>query len=157
MGADYTVNHHEDLKPQLEKIGLADGVDVVFNCSEADGNWDVIPPILKQLGRVLLITGMHKPINPTALMFKRCSLHWELMFSRTIFDNEPEKQGEILQRFASWVDAGVIDPRVRDDHRFESIADLPKAFDIQKSGKAIGKIVLAVDKANWDQLLSSKQ
>ncbi len=34
FGADHVINHKNDLKEELKKVGL-DGVDYVFNCADA--------------------------------------------------------------------------------------------------------------------------
>ena len=66
---------------------------------------------------------------------------WEMMFARGIFEVELEKQGAILNHFASLYDSGVL------QHRAVNVfdwADLPKAQTLQDSGTALGKIVLEV-------------
>ena len=49
-GADVIINHYKPLYPQLKEKGFAKGVDVVFNCAEADKNWDEMAAVLKPLG-----------------------------------------------------------------------------------------------------------
>lgn len=65
----------------------------------------------------------------------------EIMFARALYDVEPEKQGAILNHFASLYDSGIL------EHRAVNVfdwADLPKAQALQDSGTALGKIVLEV-------------
>lgn len=51
-----------------------------------------------------------------------------------------EVQHQILNRLSELIDEKVIDTRAL--AKFASLADLPKAHELQQSGKAIGKIVL---------------
>ena len=64
-----------------------------------------------------------------------------MMFTRGLYAVEPEKQGAILNRVASLVDAKVL--RSTANHRF-AWDKLVDALELQESGKAIGKIVLTV-------------
>lgn len=77
----------------------------------------------------------------TRLQGKRGSLVFEMMFTRGLYGVEQEKQGAILKRVASLVDAKVL--RTTANHRF-AWDKLLDALELQDSGKAIGKIVLTV-------------
>jgi NADPH:quinone reductase-like Zn-dependent oxidoreductase len=63
------------------------------------------------------------------------------MFTRGLFNVEPEKQGAILKRVAELIEAKVL--RTTANIRYPW-GKLPQALTFQYSGQAIGKIVLTV-------------
>jgi NADPH:quinone reductase-like Zn-dependent oxidoreductase len=71
------------------------------------------------------------------------SLHWELMFTRSLFQTEDmQKQHELLNEVAQLVDAGLV--RTTLTERFGKIdaANLIRAHALIESNKAKGKVVL---------------
>jgi NADPH:quinone reductase-like Zn-dependent oxidoreductase len=65
-----------------------------------------------------------------------------MMFTRGMFNAEPEKQGSILKRVAELIDAKVLQMTANIRYPWDK---LPQALALQESGKAIGKIVLTVE------------
>jgi NADPH:quinone reductase len=78
--------------------------------------------------------------------FKRKSLsvHWELMFTRSLYDTRDiGAQRRLLNEVADLVDAGVLRTTLTDELGSINAANLRKAHADVESGKAIGKLVLA--------------
>lgn len=103
-------------------------------------------PLLKQRGRVIIITGIKDNVDLMPIMSKRGSVHFEIMFGRLLHDDAPEEQGRVLANVATLLDDGILKPRILDENR-HSIAQLQEALEKQASGGTVGKIVL--DCANW--------
>lgn len=140
MGADEIISHAKDYQEEFKRIGVA-GADYVMDCVDIDSNFADVEKIIRPLGAICAITYGGKPIDTSVLFARRIKLVHEMMFARSLFDVEPEKQGEILNRFAELIDAGII------QHRAEQVFEwskLPEAQKLQDSGRAIGKIVLEV-------------
>lgn len=144
-GADHVINHRERLRPQLEALGLS-GVDYVFNTYDTTIYFDQYCDIVNANGSIVTIVETNGvPLDIGKLMAKRISFHWELMYTRTLF-GEPEDrifQGKILEKLACLADYGVFPSTLSKEMKM-SVAELDKAYEFQRSGKAIGKTVL-----NW--------
>lgn len=81
-----------------------------------------------------------------ALPFKRksVSLHWEMMFTRSLF-HTPDlvAQHRLLTEVAALVDDGLIRTTLSEMLGKIDAATLKKAHALIESGKAKGKLVLA--------------
>ena len=72
------------------------------------------------------------------------SLHWELMFTRSLFQTaDMIKQHELLEELAQLVDAGVIKTTLAERFGTINAENLKRAHALLESNTAKGKIVLA--------------
>lgn len=140
LGADTVINHREILKPQLEANGI-DFVDFVYNAFDTSVYFTQYADIVRPMGKIVSIVETEKDIPLTALMVKRISFAWELMFTRSLYGVDLDYQGYALNQGAKLLDSGSIKlPGVQ--VLPWTIASLKQAHEEQASGKAIGKIVL---------------
>eukprot|EP01089_Gocevia_fonbrunei_P017712 TRINITY_DN5820_c0_g1_i6.p1 TRINITY_DN5820_c0_g1~~TRINITY_DN5820_c0_g1_i6.p1 ORF type:complete len:344 (-),score=90.53 TRINITY_DN5820_c0_g1_i6:89-1120(-) len=140
MGADFVINHRNDYKEELEKIGFS-GVDYIMNNFSLKHNHSQLFNVINFFGKICIIYTEEFSIDMGILMLKRVSLHFELMFTRSISGIEIEKQHQILTQIAKYVDDGLILSRA--EKVFEW-SQFPAAHDWQEAGSAIGKAVLEV-------------
>jgi zinc-binding alcohol dehydrogenase family protein len=141
LGAHHVIDHSKPLADELKRIGI-DQVDYVASLNQTDHHYAQIVEAIKPQGRVALID------DPDLFDFrelkKKCvSLHWEFMFTRSMFDTEDQiRQHELLERVASMIDAGTL--RTTLSERFGPInaANLKRAHALLESNRARGKIVL---------------
>eukprot|EP01130_Rhizamoeba_saxonica_P004956 TRINITY_DN199_c0_g1_i2.p1 TRINITY_DN199_c0_g1~~TRINITY_DN199_c0_g1_i2.p1 ORF type:complete len:336 (+),score=92.66 TRINITY_DN199_c0_g1_i2:78-1085(+) len=145
LGADHVINHRNDLREELAAIGI-ESVDAVFCAVDLDIHFDAIVDILTPSGRVVGITiGDASKIDVSKLFFpKRLTLSFELMFSRPLFDDHPEKQGAVLDRIAQLYEDGEIKSIVYRSWGELNAANLAEAHELQSSGKSRGKLVLEI-------------
>jgi len=140
LGASVVINHREPLKPQLEQEGI-DGVDFVYNAFDTSVYFDQYAEIVKPLGKIVSIVETEKTINLTALMVKRISFAWELMFTRPLYGVDLEYQGYVLNQGAKLLDCGALqmpDVKVMP----WSLKNLKTAHVEQNAGNVVGKLVL---------------
>ncbi|MEO1394689.1 MAG: zinc-binding alcohol dehydrogenase family protein [Cyanobacteria bacterium J06634_5] len=106
-GAHHVINHRQPLVPQMEALGLK-APGFVFSTTHTDSHFADIVELIAPQGRFGLIDDP-KALNVMPLKTKAVSLHWELMFTRSLF-NTPDiaKQGELLNEVAALVEAGRI-------------------------------------------------
>ena len=82
-------------------------------------------------------------LDAMPLKRKAISLHWELMFTRSLFETtDMVRQQEILNRVSTLIDQGVL--RTTTGEHFGAITaeNLRRAHALLESGRARGKIVL---------------
>ncbi len=141
MGAHDVIDHSQPLRRQVEELGLP-YVDKVVSLTQTDRHFESLVDITAPQGQIALIDDP-KSLDATLLKRKSISLHWELMFTRTLFGTaDLAEQGLLLDEVAQRVDSGEL--RTTVDKAFGSInaKNLKQAHAWIESGKARGKCVL---------------
>jgi NADPH:quinone reductase len=141
LGAHHVVDHAKPLAPQVEALGLG-APAFVFSTTETSLHLADIADLIAPQGRFGLIDD---PAVLDAMPFKRksVSLHWELMFTRSLYQTpDMDAQGKLLDDVSALVDAGRIRTTVTEVLQPINAANLKAAHAILESGKARGKIVL---------------
>lgn len=141
LGAHHVIDHSQPLKPQLEKLGIPE-VGIVISLTHTDQHYAQIIDVLAPQGQLALIDD---PASLDAVPLKRksISLHWELMFTRSMFQTpDMIRQHELLQRVSQLLDQGVLRTTTGEHYGRIDAANLRRAHALLESGKAKGKIVL---------------
>ncbi|HWJ95111.1 MAG TPA: zinc-binding alcohol dehydrogenase family protein [Telluria sp.] len=141
LGAHHVIDHSQPMKPQLEALGLPE-VDIVVSLTNTDSHYPAVIDLIKPQGQFALIDD---PALLDAMPLKRkaISLHWELMFTRPMFETpDMVRQHELLERVAQLVDTGVLTTTASEHVGAITAANLRRAHALVESGKAHGKIVL---------------
>lgn len=141
LGAHHVIDHSRPLAEELRRIGHPT-VDCIVSLTQTDAHLAQIAEAIAPQGKFGLIDD---PVALDVLPFKRksVSIHWELMFTRSLFGTEDMiGQHQLLTEVAALVDAGLI--RSTLDQRLGTInaANLRRAHALIESGKARGKLVL---------------
>jgi zinc-binding alcohol dehydrogenase family protein len=142
LGAHHVIDHTRPMPAQLAGLGIAHA-DIVISLTHTDQHYADIIEILAPQGQFALIDD---PATLDALPLKRksISLHWELMFTRSMYETaDMVRQREILDRVAALVDSGVLKTTVGERIGKIDAANLRRAHAIIESNKARGKLVLA--------------
>ena len=138
MGAHEIADHH-DLVPSVGKVA-PDGVQYVFS-PVSEGNVDAYVELLTPRGEVVAIDEP-EGLELLGLKDKSLSWHWELMFTRPLFEPESTAQRDLLDEVARMVDAGEL--RSTETARLPGLtADtVREAHRRIESGSTVGKIVI---------------
>ncbi len=141
IGAHHVIHHHQPMQAQLAAIGISE-VDYVISLNKTDEHFDQIVEVIKPQGKFALIDDPEL-IDVRKLKRKSVSLHWELMFTRALF-NTPDmiKQHEMLNQVAQYVDQGMIKTTVNHHLGVINAHHLKQAHAMLESHQVIGKIVL---------------
>lgn len=141
MGAHHIIDHTLPLAEQVAKLRLG-APAFIFSTTQTDRHLDAIAELIAPQGRFGLID------DPAILdinRFKRksVSVHWELMFTRSIF-NTPDlaEQGKLLNEVSRLIDEGVLQTTMTERYSPLDAANLKQVHTLIESGKARGKIVL---------------
>jgi NADPH:quinone reductase-like Zn-dependent oxidoreductase len=125
----------------LQAIGFAN-VTMVASLTHTDTHFDAIVASLAPQGKLALIDDFIS-IDVMKLKNKSISLHWELMFTRSLH-NTPDmaEQGRLLTRVAELVDRGVLRTTLGEHFGKINAENLRRAHAVIESNTARGKIVL---------------
>ena len=141
LGAHAVIDHSQALPAQLAALDLPP-VSLVASLTKTDAHFEEIVELLQPQGRLALIDDPG-PLNVTLLKRKSLSLHWELMFTRSLFQTDDMvAQHALLDDVAQLVDNGVIRTTLADHFGTINAANLRRAHALIESGRARGKIVL---------------
>jgi len=142
LGADYVIDHRKPLSSELKRLGI-DNVTHVASLNATDQHFDEIVESLAPQGKLGLIDDPQLPIDIKLMKAKSISLHWEFMYTRSMFNTlDIEKQRELLNAVAELIDSGCIKTTLGEHYGLINADNLKRAHANLESGKAIGKIVL---------------
>ena len=141
MGAHHIIDHKKPLAPQVAALGLG-APAFVFATVPAGGVFADLAELIAPQGRIALINGESADVSP--FMRKSVAICYELMFTRPLFQTaDIEAQHRLLNEVAELVDSGRVRSTMRENYGRIDAANLMRAMAFLKSGRAIGKIVLA--------------
>lgn len=142
LGADYVIDHRLPLSQELKRIGI-DNVSHVISLNATDQHFDEIIESLEPQGKIALIDDPQTPLDIMKLKVKAISLHWEFMYTRSMFNtHDIEKQHELLNSVADLIDAGKIKNTLGENYGRINAENLKRAHATLENGQTIGKIVL---------------
>jgi zinc-binding alcohol dehydrogenase family protein len=141
LGAHHVIDHSQPLVEQLEQIGVGQ-VSHVASLTHTDTYFTQLIEALKPQGQLALIDDP-KALDVVPMKRKALSLHWELMFTRSLYETpDMIAQHELLNRVAALIDQGVLKTTLGEHFGPINAANLRRAHAVIESGKAKGKIVL---------------
>jgi NADPH:quinone reductase len=141
LGAHHVIDHTKPMAPQIAALEIG-APAFVFSTNESHTHRDQAIELLAPQGRFGLIDD---PASFDVMPFKRksISVHWELMFTRSIFETaDIAQQGKLLNEVARLIDNGEIKTTVTEVLRPINAENIKKAHAVLESGKAKGKIVI---------------
>lgn len=141
LGAHHIINHHEPLSAGLKAIGVPE-VNYVISLNNTEDHYEEIVTCLKPQGHFGLIDDPAQ-LDAMKLKVKSIALHWELMFTRSMFQTpDMIEQHKLLNEVSRLIDEGRIKTTLA--HQLGTIraANLIKAHAMLESRQAHGKIVL---------------
>jgi NADPH2:quinone reductase len=141
LGAHHVVDHRKPLAAEVESLGIG-APAFVFSTTNTDTHMAEISKLIAPQGRFALIDDP-KTLDVSALKPKSVSLHWEFMFTRSMFGTpDIAEQGKLLDEVARLVDSGVLRTTFGQSFGAINAANLKRAHALIESGRAKGKIVL---------------
>ena len=142
LGAHHVIDHRRPLAEALRDAGIA-SVTHAASLTHTDHHYPQIVEALAPQGRLGLIDDPAHPLDVLALKRKSLSLHWELMFTRSLYQTDDmAEQGRLLDELADMVDAGRLRSTLGEHFGVINAANLRRAHALLESGRARGKIVL---------------
>ncbi|WP_333603664.1 zinc-binding alcohol dehydrogenase family protein [Lactobacillus acetotolerans] len=142
-GADYIVNHRQDLVKQVRALGFK-YVDYILNLQNLDAHWDEIAQLIKPEGFVAATTENHHLIDLQKLTKKKATFAWEWMYTKSYYHtSDMISQSHILNRLAKLYDDKKL--KLIDTKHYSPInaKNLRKAHVDVETGHMTGKVTLS--------------
>ena len=141
LGAHGVIDHSQPLAAELQAGGFGQ-VDWVAALTQTQHHYAQIIESLKPQGALAVIDDAPS-LDAMPLKQKSLALHWELMFTRSMFETpDMAAQGRLLAEVAGLVDAGRLRTTLNANFGRINAANLRRAHALIESGKAQGKVVL---------------
>jgi zinc-binding alcohol dehydrogenase family protein len=140
-GAHHTVDHSKKLSEELRKLGIQH-VEFIIGLTHTDQHFDEIVELIAPQGAFALIDDPDL-IDVRKLKLKSASLHWESMFTRSVYQTpDMFEQHRILEQISTLVDEGLIRTTLGTVAGRITAENLRAAHTAIESHKSIGKLVL---------------
>lgn len=141
LGAHLVIDHRQPLHEELKRAGLPT-VKYIASLTATDQHFSAMAEAVAPQGHIGLIDD---PVAIDVRMLKRksVSLHWEFMFTRSLFATaDMLVQHHVLTDIAGLVDDGTIRTTVNQHFGVINAENLKRAHALLESGRSRGKIVL---------------
>jgi len=140
-GAHYVIDHSKPLSEALAAAGIKE-VTHVASLNHTAAHYAEIIKALAPQGKLALIDDP-ETLDARPLKAKSISLHWEFMFTRSMFETaDMVAQHQLLTRVAGLIDEQVITTTLGEHYGTITAENLQKAHAQLETGRAVGKIVL---------------
>lgn len=141
LGAHHVIDHSKPIAEQVAALGIG-APAYVFSTTETNRHLKEIIELIAPQGRFGLIDDP-ETLDVTGFKRKAVSTHWELMFTRSIYQTaDMAEQGKLLNEVSRLVDDGKIRTTLTETLSPINAANLQKAHAWIESGKTKGKVVL---------------
>lgn len=141
LGIEYIINHRKPLSEELKGIGIPE-VDYIISLTNTEDHYQEILKSIAPQGHFGLIDDP-KQLDVTLLKPKSITLHWEFMYTRSMFQTaDMIEQHRLLNAVARMIDKGEIKTTVAHDLGLINAENLRKAHAMLEKQQAHGKIVL---------------
>ena len=133
-GAHDVIDRSKPLVDELKRIGV-ERVALVASLSQTEQHYRKLIEVLAPQGRFALIDD---PATLDAMPLKRksISLHWEMMFTCSLFETlDMQRQHDILNRVSELVNAGTIRTTLAEHFGRISAVNLRRAHALIESGQ----------------------
>lgn len=141
LGAHHVIDHGKPLNEEIARLGLPP-VTYVAALNQTDAHFAAIAELIAPQGKLALIDDPDV-LDVRLLKRKSVSLHWEFMFTRSMFETaDMQQQHALLNDVAQLVDTGVLKTTLGERYGTINAANLKRAHALIESNRAKGKIVL---------------
>ncbi|MGX1097858.1 zinc-binding alcohol dehydrogenase family protein [Amorphus sp. MBR-141] len=141
LGAHHVVDHSNPLDAEVAALGIG-APAFVFSTNQTGKHAEAIAKLIAPQGRFGMID-RSGDIPLAAFMPKSVSIHWEYMFTRSMFQTaDMAAQRALLDEVSGLVDSGRIRTTMTESLGPITAATLKAAHAKLESGTARGKIVL---------------
>jgi len=140
-GADFVVDHNNLIR-EVKDAGF-ENVDYILDFVNLNQYWDAFIELIKPQGSIGSISDPTAEVNLRGLKSKSVSFHWELMFTRSMFQTEDmEGQSNILNKAKKLFEKGILKTTINREFKGFNVGNVKTAHELLESGTSIGKTVV---------------
>lgn len=139
LGADHVVSHRNFVS-EIRALGIQ-FVDFVFSTTHSGQHWSNMAEIVAPFGEIGLIDDADG-LDISIFKRKAVSLHWELMFTKSMFDYRMESQGRILTEVKDFVEGGKMRTTANKVLHGLTVENLRVGHTMLEQHTSIGKVVV---------------
>lgn len=139
LGADHVVSH-QDFVSDIRALGIQ-FVDYIFSTTHSGRHWTNMAEIIAPFGEIGLIDDADG-LDISIFKRKAVSLHWELMFTKSMFDYRMESQGKILAEVAGLIESGRMRTTANRQLNGLTVENLRIGHTMLEQHANIGKVVV---------------
>jgi|SRR5579859_1705558 len=141
LGAHHIVDHSKPLAQEVAALGIGP-VPFVLSTTNTDAHLSNIVELMAPQGRFALIDDP-RALDANPFKRKSISVHWEFMFTRSMFGTaDIAEQGHLLYKVSRLVDEGAIRTTLTEEFGRINATNMKRAHELIESGRARGKIAL---------------
>lgn len=142
MGAHHVIDRRKPLAEGLKALDV-DQAEYVASLTASDKHLPGIAEVIAPQGKLALIDDPDV-FDIVPLKRKSVSVHWELMFTRPLFQTpDMIQQHRALTEVSELVDAGVLKTTLKEEAGAINAANLKRVHALIESGASVGKVVLS--------------
>lgn len=139
IGADYIVDHNQELASQLKELNDADYVFSAYTT----GKEEELAEVMNPQGHLVLIDDPES-LNIGAFKPKSITVTPEFMFTRSMFETEDmDYQGKLLEEVATLVDNGAIKSTATEYFSGLEVDTFRQAHQRVETSHVVGKVVIS--------------
>ena len=143
FGADYTVNHHENLVPQVHELGFK-FVDYILILNAVVEHMPAVNELIAPQGSIANIVEPGQAINLDQLAHKSARFNFEWMFTKVVSNtSDLQSQHDILNKVSEWLDNDVLKSTMTQNLGPITAENVKKAHELIEENHTIGKIILS--------------
>ncbi|UGS39828.1 zinc-binding alcohol dehydrogenase family protein [Pseudocitrobacter corydidari] len=140
-GAHHVIDHSKPIAEELIRIGIP-AVTHVASLTHTDKHYLQLIEALAPQGKLALIDDP-ETLDARPLKTKSISLHWEFMYTRSMFETpDMIAQHQLLTRVAALIDNGTIKTTLGEKLGAINAENIRQAHRQLETGKTMGKLVL---------------
>lgn len=141
LGAHHDIDHSKPLAAEVAALGIG-APGFVFSTTNTGRHLAGVAKLIAPQGRFALIDDP-AALDVMAFKQKSVSVHWEFMFTRSMFGTaDIGEQGVLLNEVTRLVDAGTLRTTLGESFGTINSGNLRRAHALLESGRAKSKVVL---------------
>lgn len=142
MGAHFTINHRQQLLPQLQEAGYEE-VDYILCLANTNEHWDGMAECIKPQGTICAIVENQEQLDMKKIRNKSVTFCWEFMFTRAMYKTDDQiEQHRLLTQMAEKFDQGELKHTMTKTLSPINSKNLREAHRELEGGRMIGKFVI---------------
>ena len=139
LGVDHVVSHQSFVQ-EIRSLGIQ-FVDCIFSTTHSGQHWTNMAEIIAPFGEIGLIDDADG-LDISIFKRKAVSLHWELMFTKSMFGYRMESQGKILSEVKDLIESGRMRATANRVLNGLTVENLRAGHTMLEQHTNIGKVVV---------------